>query len=68
MVMVTPGHAARAAATLRNKLSARWWLRSVDFESAQDGYVVRVRVSRVATDVNVAVPAEVNGVRVELTG
>jgi hypothetical protein len=66
--MVTPGHAARAAAALRNKLSSRWWLRSVDFESARDGYVVRVRVSRVATDVNVAVPAEVNGVRVELTG
>jgi hypothetical protein len=65
--MVTPGHAARAAASLRDKLSARWWLRSVDFESNREGYVLKVRVSRVATDVNVAVPAEVDGVRVELS-
>jgi hypothetical protein len=64
--MITAGHAARAAAVLRNRLSSRWWLDFVELRQKQEGYVVKVRVSRMAGDVSVAVPNEIEGVPVEL--
>lgn len=64
--MITPSRAARAAAHLRNKLSNQWWLTNVDFVSGNDGYVVKVRVSRLACDVSAIVPREFDGVPVEL--
>jgi hypothetical protein len=58
--------AARAASSLRGKLSKNWWLQLIDFSVDDANYVVNVRVKRLSDVVRASVPAEVDGIEVKL--